>query len=489
MTTSNAYGPEAPSSPDAASLPEVFVARPGRATRALAWLLSRKTELALFALGVLLRVSMSWSYEPTWAFDFGDHWQVVTWILRYGRLPPVEALRESFHPPLFYVTAAFLTKWGVSLTRLVLMPIICGVIKLALVWAGLEVFVMRSRLARVSALALAAVMSASVHVDGMIHPEALNGLWAAAAMLLAALAFARTGRARWGLCSAAGVVLGIGMLTKISASVIVISLSCAALLEFVFAKRTFRGRVAALLPWAWMVGLCVAVCGWYFARNVTLYHQVFLTSFDLKFEHSMVVDSNKLPYLDRRSLGFFVGWDPKIFLFPYHPSAVHPEPRFFPVAVASTFMDYWNFCFSGLSIAERGGPSLVFSRVVAASRYAVAGGTAIFVATVLAWCFTIVPLFRRRDFARMALLFVPLFTLVSALHFATKYPVDDFGVVKGVYMQFGAPPMFALFGVAVAWTRRSADRWPLFALLVSALWCVTAYTVYCRFRVPLLPLG
>lgn len=41
------------------------------------WLGGRKLELAIFLLGVALRVSMRFSYEPTAAHDFPWHWELV----------------------------------------------------------------------------------------------------------------------------------------------------------------------------------------------------------------------------------------------------------------------------------------------------------------------------------------------------------------------------------------------------------------------------
>ena len=241
----------------------------------------------------------------------------MNWILEHRRLPPVDELREAFHPPLFYVVSAFCLGLGITLKQMVVMPIVCGSLRLGMIWAGLETFLPRSRTARVAALALAAILPASVHLDGSVHPECLNVLWAATAMLLGALAFRSSGPRRWRLACATGVVLGIGMLTKISASVIVISLGITALLEFLVVERSVRARLAAFLPWAAGLALCVAVCGWYYARNLHEYHKPFLTSFDLKFENWVVAESNQKAYVDRRTLGYVVGWDPAIFKFPY----------------------------------------------------------------------------------------------------------------------------------------------------------------------------
>jgi 4-amino-4-deoxy-L-arabinose transferase-like glycosyltransferase len=463
------------------------------ASNVWAWLCSRKPECFVFLLGALLRTSMSWTYPRSWAFDYSDHWDVVKWILRHGQIPQVEALREAFHPPFFYVTSALWLKLGGTAEQLVIEPIACGIIRLGLIWWGLEIYLAHSRAARLSALALAAVMAASVHVDGMVHPEALNGLWTTSAMLLAAAGFRSSGKARWRFACAAGVILGVGMLTKISASIVVAAVGVAAAGEFFWQRRELRAKVFALLPWGATLALCVAICGWYFARNVRDYHKVFLTSFDLKFEHSLVVESQKIPYLDRRSLGYFVGWDPAIFRFPYFSTSVRPSSQFFPVAVASTFVDYWNYTFSGLArdrATQMGALYFPLSpRILRASQFAMVGGTVIFASVAVCWATTIGRVFQRRDFAAFFLLLIPPFTVLSAMHFAVANPVDDYGVVKGIYMQFGAPPMYALFGLAVAWALHKSDRWPWFALLLSALWLVGSYTIYCRFRLPLLPLG
>jgi hypothetical protein len=312
-------------------------------------------------------------------------------------------------------------------------------------------------------------------------------------MLLAAEMFRRGPTERWWLAVATGLVFGIAMLTKISASVVIGCVAVAAGAECLMARRSVGLKALGAVTWLAALLVCVGVCGWYFARNVTEHHQLFLTSFELPFERGLVEETNKLPNLGRRSIDFVLGWDTSIFYFPYYPSAIAPRPQFFPVAVASTFVDYWNFAFSGL---EHDMPTPIHvatgaltPRVLAASQLAAIGGTVIFVATLVAWCKSLVPVLRALDFARLMFLLVPLGTLVAALHFAIKYPVDSYGVVKGVYMQFGSAPLYALFGLSFAWLWARRDLWPLTVTLAAALWGVTTYTVYCRLHVPLLPLG
>src|SRR5215471_8485781 len=47
------------------------------------FLWARKPELGLFLLGVLVRLSMAWSYDCDWSYDSIWHWKVVEWMLAH----------------------------------------------------------------------------------------------------------------------------------------------------------------------------------------------------------------------------------------------------------------------------------------------------------------------------------------------------------------------------------------------------------------------
>jgi hypothetical protein len=463
--------------------------------KVVAFLSRRRPELLLFALGVLLRMSMAWSYDATWSYDSHWHWLVVEWILEHHRIPTPDDVGQAQHPPLWYLIAAGLTALGVERANVVWVSILMGALRLALLWTGFELYLPRARVARLAALGLAAVLGASVHIDGMVYTEATSGMLLTLAMLLTPSVFRRNGWPRWRMAGYLGVVFGLALLSKVSGIAVVAAVGAAAGLEFVMSRDGWSVRGWRLLCWAWMLVVCIAVCGWYFARNVRDYGRPFVTSFDVKSQNWVVADLLKTPYLQRRTLDFVVGWDSSAVLFPYFPSGIEPSPKFFPVAVASTFVDYWSYSFSGLnpdvSVPDWPGYRLrpITPQVFRASQYAAGGGILVFLATAASWIVLMPRMFWRRDWGAVALLLVPLFTLLAALHFAVAYPIDSYGVVKGVYMHFGAPPMYALFGLAVAWAWRRPIHWPIFGALLGALWLVASYSLYCRLRLPILPLG
>jgi len=163
----------------------------------LGWLSVRKPEAAIFVFGAVLRLSMGWNYHPRWSYDTDFHWEVVTWIAKHAKVPSPETVFEAFHPPLYYVLAAGLTNLGVSRTGMAWFSITTSILELGVIWAGLELYLTHSRVARVTALALAATTSALIHLGGMVYSESLNCLLNAVVLLLVPLVFRRQGGARW----------------------------------------------------------------------------------------------------------------------------------------------------------------------------------------------------------------------------------------------------------------------------------------------------
>ncbi len=479
--------------PSFASTSQAFLGFPGAALLrrffSVCW--SRNLELLMICIGAALRISMRYRFDPALSFDSDSHWEMLRWIAGHHALPPVDSLLQAQHPPLYYTLAAWLTNHGVSRAELVDFSVAFGIARLAMIWLALELHLTGKRCARVMALALAAVIPASIHLDGMNYPEPLSGLLNACALVLIPYAFRPSLAARYRFCVAAGVIFGLAMLTKISAVACLGAIGVSALLELLLSGRPWRARVTESLGWALFLATVLSVCGWYFARNVRDFGQPFMSSFELHSEHYLAASYDGVPILDRRSVGFWFGWSNEIYQWPYYPSGLQPHPRFFPVALASTFSDYWNFSFAG---TKRGLvsplnvlPDGILPRVFEASRGSVIGGTVIALATLVAAFVALRTTLRRRDFGRLALVLVPLVTTAAALDFATKFPIDHYGVIKGEYMTFGAGPAYALFGLAAHWASQRVRRWPLLGLMLGSLLLVASYSFYCRFRLTLLP--
>jgi len=456
------------------------------ATRFRRWARAHAAELCILGAGILVRLSMALLYDARLGYDFNAHWPNIRYVAERQTLPPPDYNTESCQSPLYYVIAAAMVARGLDAGAVGWLGALWGVARLALIWAGLEKWLPESRLARVTALALAAVLPASAHLDGMITNETLVMLVSAAVFVAApsAIAAARTG----GVAPMVGLslLLALAVMSKVSAFVLLVAIAGAIGIEIVRAAppstwwRALRARARPLIAGALVLA---AVAGPFFVRNKILYGDLSPTAYEgwLKAENAPYA---KIPYFQRRPPGFYLAWNLAIYVHPLYPSALKPDARFFPVLLASTFNDYYTFSFSGGGQynAQRWIPAEAFTM----GAMSIMAGTPIALVTVIAWFAAMRALWRRREDGepdpRFALLLAPPGALLGALHFATKYPDDHFGPIKGAYLQFIAPILCALFGVGVAWMWRGGRRWRAAALLaMGALAVVAAYTAQARF--------
>lgn len=448
-------------------------------------------EVVLFAFGVALRLTLLWNNNPERGFDFGDHAALLRWYRDHGRwqLPfdvaPLLMFRESYHPPLYHFLAGRLLAHG-SYKTVQSLGIALGLIRFAIFWLALERHVQRP-LARRFALALGAILPTWIHADAMLTNETLNMFFATAAMFLMLEYFrANRDRARWRVGVALGLALALGMLSKVSSLMLVLVFAIGAAHESLHTADGWRARVRRALPSLVVAAELLILAGPYFARNTVLYGKPFLSGWD-GADRYQLTDPRfmKTPLPHGRPLGFYVGWSNDIYASPYYPSGTAPTPTFFPVLVASTFVDFYNY---GFCPSPTAGQSTVMknSRVLRAgavlpSRLSALGGTWIALVTFVAWSAASRHAWRTRNVAALVLLTLPLLAVIGQATFAARYPLDNQGLIKGIYLGYVAAPLIALFGIAATWFW---DRRRSHVLLVPhtlALLGVASYVVYCRF--------
>jgi hypothetical protein len=434
----------------------------------------------LIAFGVFLRATMAITYDVTWGYDFPDHWTHIEWFLTHWKMPPLGVSREAYHPPLYYFLAALVHRAGVHMLHMNVVSILCGSLRLATIWFGLERNLTWNRPARLVALAVAAVLPASVHTDGMVTNESLNNLLSAIALVLM-LEMLRTESARrWLVALVLGLVVGLGLLTKISALALVGAGGVAAIVELCWVGRNgWRARAGRYLPWVGALVVAFAVSGWYFAHNQRTHGKMFLSGFD-GLDAPWLASLANLSYVDRRKAKFFYGWTNDIYASPYCPTGVMPESYFWTPLVASTFVDYYSFGF-----AQRTPPVESYNsrpvpvKAAALSSFAVMGGTWIAIATMLAWLVAAFSVWRSKNVGHLLILLVPLMALLGQLHFAVKFAIDAQGPIKGAYIQFAALPLYGLFGLAATWGWRRG--WPGKLAIVLHAVAFATVAIYCLY--------
>ncbi len=435
-------------------------------------LAERWPELLVVLVGLTARLTMT-AWDSEWSYDYDDHAPLIEWWASHWQWPALDFTRAAYHPPLYYMLAGLLVRAGVAVGSLGGFSIACGVLRFLIFFAALELLLPQRRLARLVALALCAIVPASIHLEGMVTNESLAGLLAMVAMLLIPLMFRSQGGRRAALGGALGLVVGLGFLTKVSALVIVVAVGLAALLE-----------VKKIVPLLAGLALFAVVASPYLIHNLRTSHKLLVSGFDGP-DRVRVARYLDTPYLKRRPPSFFVAFTPAIFAHPYAPTAMRPDAQFWPQMIASTFVDYWNFAFAPYPLP--GQPAALANYkplrpdVLSVSRPAIAGGVIISLITACALVAGIWSSWRRRSPSDLALCLVPLLAVAGQAHFATQFPNDSEGLIKGAYLQFAAPPLCALFGLAIDWCWRRSRLRAISVLGCVALALVAFYTLYCRF--------
>jgi hypothetical protein len=461
------------------------------------WLTRNGPETVIISLGIALRLSMLTNFDYRWSYDFSDHAVFIRFVASTFGLPPLDLTREAYHPPLFYFMAGALTRLGVGESRLGAISVVCGVLRLLVLRVVFARWLGRSSLAARVALLVAAVQPTSIHLEGMITGEGLSNLETAVVMwVLPPMFWPRVSRGPgqttlpWGRAVALGVVLALALLTKVSAlsTLFALGIGIGARVLWSVVARLRRPRAQALREdgvwrfiggWVIVAAVVVGLSGWYFARNQRLYGKPFLSGFDGPDKGAMAGIWEK-PLRTRRPAEYFYCWSNDIYRYPYYASGVDPRSCFWPQLVASSWTDFYRYAFSyGRVAGAQQTPILQAARgsVVAGTLLAV---TAAITTGVLLWW-----AWKRRSGAALALLSLPIVALVGQLYFATAFPIDSGGMVKGLYMQFASPPLYATVGVAASWLRRRSRLGAVLAFAVMAsIALVGFYSLACRFLPP-----
>lgn len=463
----------------------MYCRRPVPPIPALHFLRSRRPEIALLLLGVVLRLAAIINLDPTWGYDSDGHYQYATWFVTHWAPPPINQFFQAFHPPFYYAIGGLILRAGGQFPALRAFSLFLGCVRLALLWLGLELYLPGRRMARLLAMALGAVLPVALFMDATIGGEGLQNLLSVIALILAPLALRARGRQRWRLAAWLGLVLGLCLLTKISGTALFIAIGMAVLAEqFMSQNVSAAERLGYAPPFALSLAMALAISSPLLVRNMRVTGKPFPTSFDTIQANQQ--DSVKdTPVLDRRSLGYvFLGsWE--IYSRPFWPTSIHPNPRFFPVLIAGTFGDYLNY---GYAPRRTERPGDIISNVGPARREAlipwrlsVVGGTVIALMTFCCWLTSARALWRRREVERLPLLLAPPLAIAGLLYFTIAHPFDSEGVIKATYVQFGCAPLYGLFGLAVEslWSRGPGGRVLAWIALV-ALALVAVYTFFCR---------
>jgi tetratricopeptide (TPR) repeat protein len=229
-------------------------------------------------------------------FDVEGHLAYIRYVQEHHSLPRADEGWEMFQPPLYYVLGATLLS-GLSLSvaqdggviALRVMGLLIGIAHFTLVWASLRLLFPGERSKPRWGLVLAAALPPLVYLSQYVSNEGLGAALVSACVWLT-LRILKQECVSWKAGAGLGLCLGAALLAKSTALLVVPVILAALLLKEVSAQRILDSHPWSAIRsrefWQWaarvglVIGVCLAVCGWHYARLWSRYGSPMIGGWD-----------------------------------------------------------------------------------------------------------------------------------------------------------------------------------------------------------------
>ena len=251
-------------------------------------------RLAIAPLAVLVVIIISWialfgnnlpQIAPPFGFDRDSHLEYIDYVLQKKALPLADNGWQMYQPPLYYVLSALIIGpfgWSASAGSAVMalraVSALTGIAHVVLIFLCLRLLFPNQPGRQIVGLLLAGFLPANLCLSHHITNESLAALFVTAALYFS-LRLLRVRSSSVRLAVAGGACLGLALLTKFSA-VLVLPVILGALVwkrvqslkskvqspgttdggEQTGNSRQWVGRIGVVF------GVCAVVCGWHYVR-------------------------------------------------------------------------------------------------------------------------------------------------------------------------------------------------------------------------------
>jgi len=280
--------------------------------------MSRRTFAAIAAAMTIaaaaVRLNNVFTFPVLGGYDAFAHFTYIRFVAETGRVPLADSGWEFFQPPLYYAWMAAFWRGLAGVDPELRLRIGNAVIALlGLVPAAVAFAIVRRRWPRqrtIQLLTAGSMLFLPTHLysAGFVGNEALTAVLCSIALLLLLDLLAAPTAPRAALL---GLCLGLAMLAKFTAIVVVATALATLVLRGVVRGELRRAAVCV----ATAATVMLAVCGWYYGRNIELYG----TPFPLSREQLFLARVEDSQLQGERRFLEYVLFDPGILYRPQWP--------------------------------------------------------------------------------------------------------------------------------------------------------------------------
>ncbi|OGP84912.1 MAG: hypothetical protein A2V87_02155 [Deltaproteobacteria bacterium RBG_16_58_17] len=235
-----------------------------------------------------MAVNNFWKIPIPFGMDFPGHTQYISYVASYWRVPLATEGWQMFQPPLFYYLEAVIFRLFLQLFEpdtvirlLKLLPLVCGAAQVEISYRTLRYAYPGRKSLQVIGTLIGGLLPMNLYISQSIGNEPLAGCLTALTILYACRALSGDFQSNRELGLIMGFTLGLAMLTKPTAILIV-----PPLLFFVSVAMFRKGRskqegICSVMRFvAFFLGAAFIVSGWYYVRNYIDMGRFFIGGWD-----------------------------------------------------------------------------------------------------------------------------------------------------------------------------------------------------------------
>lgn len=433
--------------------------------------------ILMLGIAAAVRLNNVLTFPSLRGFDGFGHFIYIWFMAEQWRVPLPTSGWSFFHPPLYYALMASIWTLLAPIDSVVRLTVGTALIALLGLTHALAIYAITSRyfpgqhLIHLLAAGLMLFLPMHLYSAGFLGNEGLNAVLCSLSLVTLLWILRRPSWARGALL---GVCLGAAMLTKFTSLAIVAgAIGTLALQSWV--RKSWRTGLGTL---AVTCACMLLVCGWFYARNVSVYG----TPFKLSRDEFMIRHVENFQSKGRRNFLEYVLFDPVILRRPQWPRGISLTGDFSPDFPHSALREsvltgvYANAWFDGgtgiflppvtiSEVSRRAGQLLLTLGLVPSILVVVGIWTAVRRLWRDGWDDTLAAMLL--TFAAMAALFVQATSTVP-MHAAVKATyLTPVSLIFGFWLALGADRL-----------GRASPRWLHRAALASALLAVVCVIVF-----------
>jgi len=242
----------------------------------------------LLSVWLFMAINNFWKLPLEMGMDNKGHWQYIQYVEQFWRVPLATEGWQMFQPPLFHFLEAFIYRLFIPIFNtdtviriLKLLPLLCGALQVEICYRVMRYAYPGKESLQIIGTLLGGALPMNLYIAQSLGNEPLAGVLTALIVLCAIKGIALDTMPVRENGLVMGFLLGMALLTKVTAVLIIPPVLCLVTLIIFRKTPSPHDGIRVSVRFAMiMLGVALIVSGWYYLRNYMEMGRFFIGGWD-----------------------------------------------------------------------------------------------------------------------------------------------------------------------------------------------------------------